>query len=207
MAESIKSIIFKQLEESPANSVFFLNDFAKLAPIETIRKVFTQARIRGLISRLCHGIYIKPMYSRFGEVPPPLELIAKKIAERDNVKIMPSGSTAANLLGLSTQIPMTVSYLTTGSSRSINIGNRTIVFKHAAPKNFAYQGTTIPLIVQALRELREENVTEETLSYISRYISKAKDKSILSQDLLLAPMWIQTILKLTIINNETLAKL
>lgn len=206
MCESIKSIIFKRLEESPPHSIFFLSDFVELGSLETIRKVFLQARLAGLVSHLSHGIYVRPMISRFGEVPPPLETVAKEIAKRDYVKIMPTGSTAANLLGLSTQIPMNVSYLTTGSSRKINIGNRFIQFKHAAPKNFAYKGTTIPLIVQALRELGEKNINEETLSSLALYIEKAKDKDSFVSDLILAPVWIQSIIKpLVTEKNEALA--
>ena len=206
MCESIKSIIFKRLEESPPHSIFFLSDFAELGSLETIRKVFLQARLAGLVSHLSHGIYVRPMISRFGEVPPPLETVAKEIAKRDYVKIMPTGSTAANLLGLSTQIPMNVSYLTTGSSRKINIGNRFIQFKHAAPKNFAYKGTTIPLIVQALRELGKKNINEETLSSLALYIEKAKDKDSFVSDLILAPVWIQSIIKpLVTERNEALA--
>ncbi|MDO5525514.1 MAG: DUF6088 family protein [Prevotella sp.] len=206
MYESIKSDIFKRLKESPPHSVFFLGDFAELGSLETIRKIFLQARLAGLVSHLSHGIYIKPMQSRFGEVPPPLETVAKEIAQRDYVKIMPTGSTAANILGLSTQIPMTVSYLTTGSSRTINIGNRFIRFKHAAPKNFAYKGTTIPLIVQALRDIGKEHINEETLSSLALYMNKAKDKKDFNHDLLLAPAWIQTIIKPLITEkNEALA--
>lgn len=79
MCESIKSIIFKRLEESPPHSIFFLSDFAELGSLETIRKVFLQARLVGLVSHLSHGIYVRPMISRFGEVPPPLETVARRL--------------------------------------------------------------------------------------------------------------------------------
>lgn len=194
-ADTIKSTIFKRLKESPDNTVFFLNDFSELGSTETVRKVMLQARLQGLISHLCHGIYLKPMRSRFGEIPPPLENIAEAIAERDHVKIMPTGSTAANILGLSTQVPMIVSYLTTGSSRSIPIGKRVIQFKHAAPRNFAYKGKTIPLIVQALKELGKANVNEHILSALSSYMEKAPDRDTYTSDILLAPAWIQAIVK------------
>lgn len=192
---TIKSKIFKRLKDSPENSVFFLSDFSELGSIETIRKVLFQARLQGLITNLCHGIYLKPLVSRFGEVPPPLETIAEAIAERDHVEIMPTGSTAANILGISTQVPMIVSYLTTGSSRKIPIKNRIIIFKHAAPRNFAYKGKTIPLIVQALKELGKANIDESTLSTLSAYIDKAKDCDTFATDILLAPQWIQAIVK------------
>lgn len=205
--DTIKSIIFARLEESPDNTVFFLNDFSELGSTETIRKVLLQARILGLITHLSHGIYIKPMQSRFGEVPPPLETIAEAIAERDHVEIMPTGSTATNILGLSTQVPMVVSYLTTGSSRSIPIGKRVIQFKHAAPRNFAYKGKTIPLIVQAFRDLGKPNINEQALSVLSSYMEKATDRNTFESDILLAPAWIQAKIKPLIkkYENETLA--
>lgn len=194
-ADTIKATIFKRLEESPGNTVFFLNDFSELGSLETVRKVMFQARLQGLITHLCHGIYLKPMRSRFGEVPPSLEKIAEAIAERDHVEIMPTGSTAANILGLSTQVPMIVSYLTTGSSRRIPIGKRVILFRHAAPRNFAYRGKTIPLIVQALKELGKANVNEHALSALSSYMGKAQDSDTFESDILLAPAWIQAIVK------------
>ena len=194
-ADTIKATIFKRLEESPGNTVFFLNDFSELGSLETVRKVMFQARLQGLITHLCHGIYLKPMRSRFGEVPPSLEKIAEAIAERDHVEIMPTGSTAANILGLSTQVPMIVSYLTTGSSRRIPIGKRVILFRHAAPRNFVYRGKTIPLIVQALKELGKANVNEHALSALSSYMGKAQDSDTFESDILLAPAWIQAIVK------------
>ncbi len=203
---NIKQTIFEYLKKSPEHSIFFLGDFAEYGSVETIRKILLQARMQGLVTHLSHGIYLKPMHSRFGEVPPPMEAVAKEIAERDHVEIMPTGSTAANILGLSTQVPMVVSFLTTGSSRTIKIGKRAIKFKHAAPRNFAYKGKTIPLIVQALKELGEANITEQTKSALSACITKANDSHTFSEDILLAPAWIQTIIKPIIkSNNEALA--
>lgn len=100
---------------------------------------------------------------------------------------MPTESTAANILGLSTQVPMVISFLTTGSSRTIKIGKRAIKFKYAAPRNFAYKGKTSPLIVQALKELGEANITEQTKSALSAYITKANDSHTFSEDILFAP--------------------
>ena len=138
MAQGIKTERLSIITESAEHSVFFINDFSKLGSVETIRKTLAEAVSMGLLEHLAHGIYAKPMNSRFGLVPIPLEIIAKEIASRDKVQIMPTGTTAANILGLSTQIPMVVTFLTTGSSRSINIGNRVLKFRHAAPRNFAF---------------------------------------------------------------------
>ena len=200
--KNIKTTILNRIERSPEHSIFFLNDFARITSLETVRKVLSQACDAGLLTHIAHGIYVKPMMSRFGEVPIPLEKIAEEIAARDHVQIMPTGSTAANMLGLSTQVTMTVSYITTGASREIKIGNRSIRFRRAAPRNFAYKGRTIPLIVQAFKELGKDNIRENELSAISRYMSMANDKETFTEDILLAPMWIQNLIKNTAVRRN-----
>ncbi len=199
--KSIISSIIERIEKSPEHTVFFLIDFSDIASVETVRKVFNRIRERNIVAHLAHGIYYKPKNSKFGEIPLPLELVAKAIARRDHVQILPSGATAANILGLSTQIPMTLSYLTTGTARDINIDNRTISYKRAAPKNFAYKGTTVPLIVQALKEIKKENIGEDDLSLLGKYVSNAPDKDVMCSDILLAPQWIQKIVKPMIVST------
>lgn len=191
----IKYVVFRTIEESPGHSVFFLSDFAEITSLETIRKVLSQACEANMLTRVAHGIYVKPMISRFGEVPVPVESVAQAIAQRDHAQIIPTGSSAANILGLSTQVPMVVSYITTGSSRTVNIGNRALKFRHAAPRNFAYKGSSVPLVVQAFKELGEENIGERELSVVSKFLSEAKDRNTQSSDILLAPMWIQNKLR------------
>ena len=122
-----------------------------------------------------------------------LKKIARKIAQRDRCEILPTGATAANIVGLSTQVPMNLSYITTGSTRAINVGDRKILFRHASPKNFAAKGNTIPLLVQALREIGEANISGAEYDAIKRFINKQQDPY-LQEDLLLAPVWIQRII-------------
>ena len=124
-----------------------------------------------------------------------MEVIAQEIADRDHVQIMPTGSTATNIVGLSTQVPMVTSFITTGSSRTIKIGNQIIKFRHAAPRNFAYKGKTIPLMVQALKEIEQTNIHNTELSAISQYMNRAKDKETFASDILIAPQWIRGILR------------
>ena len=193
--QQIKATIFRRIEEGTAHSVFFIGDFTEVGSAETVRKALKEASDMGMIEHIAHGIYAKPMISRFGKVPVPLETVAMEIAARDNVQILPTGLTAANILGVSTQIPLTVSFITTGSSRVINVGSRKIGFRHAAPRNFNYEGPTIPLIVQAFRELTEQNIRDQEISAVSKYLDKAPDKNILAKDILNAPMWIQNLIK------------
>ena len=198
--------VMSKIEESAENSIFFLTDFANEGAIETVRKVLGEACSEGKLSHIAHGIYVKPKKSSFGMVPPPMEQIALAIAERDHVKIMPTGATAANIIGLSTQIPMTFSYLTTGSTRNINIGNRVLKFKRAAPRNFAYHGTSIALVVQALKEIGKDNVNSKEKSAIYNFLLNSDDKQFHNEDALLAPQWIQAMIRPMINSMEAKPK-
>lgn len=191
---NIKYSVMKEIKESQPHSIFFINDYANLGATETIRKILHEATINGILEKAGHGIYVKPKVSRFGNIPVPLEKIAREIAQRDKCEILPTGSTAANLIGLSTQVPMNLSYITTGSTRTINIGNRKISFRHAAPKNFAAKGKVIPLLIQGLKEIGKDNVSATEYDAIKRFINKQEDLY-LQEDLLLCPVWIQQIIK------------
>lgn len=191
---NIKNSVLKIIDEAEPHSIFFISDFASLGSPETIRKILYEATLKGTLVKVCHGIYVKPKLSRFGIVPVSLEKIAKEIANRDKSQILPTGNTAANLIGLSPQVPMNLSYITTGSSRTIKIGNRKILFRHASPKNFAAKGHLIPLLVQGMKEVGEDNFTEEEFEAIKRFIHKNSDPYFF-EDSLLAPVWIQRILK------------
>lgn len=191
---NIKQSVMEKINESQPHSIFFISDYADMGSAETIRKILHEATIKGVLEKAGHGIYFKPKTSRFGNVPISLEKVAKEIALRDKCKILPTGSTAANLIGLSTQVPMNLSYITTGSTRVINIGDRKISFRHASPKNFAARGNTLPLLVQGMRELGEDNISINEYDAIRRFIDRQKDPY-LKEDLFLAPVWIQRIIK------------
>jgi hypothetical protein len=130
-----------------------------------------------------------------GVLLPTYEEIAQAIAKRDKARIVPAGAYAMNRLGLSTQVPMNVVYLTDGTPRKVLInGNRGILFKHVSPRNLAFQNQLALLINSALKEIGQENITEEDKSRIKALVLKEPKDSIL-QDLKLMPDWIASIIR------------
>lgn len=190
----IKHAVFKSIKDSQPHSIFFISDYINLGSAETIRKILHEATLWGILEKAGHGIYIKPKLTRFGSVPIPLEKIAREIADRDKCEILPTGSTAANLIGLSTQVPVNLSYITTGSTRTLKIGERKISFRHASPKNFAAKGRVMPLLIQGIREIGEDNLSGAEYEAIRQFIENQQDPY-LQEDLQLAPAWIQKIIK------------
>ncbi len=140
-----------------------------------------------------NSVYLKAEETRFGLVYPPVEAIAEAIVRRDNAQVIPTGATAQNILGLSTQVPMNAVFLTSGSARKIRLGGRTITFRRAVPRNFAVKGRYTSLIVQALKSIGERNMTEYDLASVQALIRRHPEPETIEGDLVVMPTWIRRI--------------
>lgn len=191
----------KRIEAMPEDSVLFRSDFPEYHS-EFVGETLTELTNEGVLVKLAQGIYAKPRMSRFGAVLPSVEKIVQAIAVRDNAKVLPSGMTALNALGLSTQVPMNYTYLTTGSQRTVKLTNRQVVLKRGVPKNFWYETRLIALLVQALKTLKQENVGQEELQTIRALIAKEPDKETLAKDVDKMPAWMKRLIKPMLKPNE-----
>ena len=196
--------VMSRIAQSNPGTLFFISDFADLNNDEMVGRILSQSEKLNKLVRLSPGIYFKPEHSRFGVIYPSTEKIVQAIATRDKAKILPTGSTAMNLLGLSTQVPMNAVYITDGSARVINIGKKKITFRRSVPKNFAYKGKIMPLLVQAFKSIGKENITEQHLQTIRSLFHEHPENETIQHDLQLAPLWIKKILIPIIIKPATL---
>lgn len=188
------STLRERIEAMPEDSVLFRSDFPEYHS-EFVGCTLVELTKEGVLVKLAQGIYAKPRMSRFGAVLPSVERIVQAIAVRDNAKVIPSGMTALNVLGLSTQVPMNYTYLTTGSERTINLTNQQVVLKRGVPKNFCYVTRLISLMVQALKALKQENIGQEEMQTIHALIAKEPDKEALAKDVDMMPAWMKRIVK------------
>ena len=193
-AERHNITLRERIEALPEDSVLFRSDFPEYHS-EFVGGTLAELTQEGLLVKLAQGIYAKPRRSRFGLVLPSVDKIVQAIAARDNAEVLPSGMTALNVLGLSTQVPMKYSYLTTGSERIIKLENQEIRLKRGVPKNFCYETKLIALLVQALKTLKQPNVGEEELQVIRSLISREPDRSALAKDVDMMPVWMKRIVK------------
>ena len=184
----------ERIEALPEDSVLFRTDFPEYHS-EFVGGTLAELTQEGMLVKLAQGVYAKPRISRFGLVLPSVDKIVQAIAARDNAEVLPSGMTALNVLGLSTQVPMKYSYLTTGSERIIKLENQEIKLKRGVPKNFCYETKLIALLVQALKTLKQQNVGEEELQVIRNLISREPDRSALAKDVDMMPVWMKWIVK------------
>lgn len=195
MQESIEIKILNRIKKAARGALFFTESFIVYGSTEAIKKALQRLTNSGKLMRVATGIYARPRKDPvIGVITPGIEDIAKAIAKRDRARIVPTGIYALNKLGLSTQVPLNIVYLTDGAARKIKVGKHTITFKKATPKNVAAVGETSGLAIQALRAIGKENVTAEEIEKIQKLLKEEKTTR-LQHDIRLAPGWIREIMK------------
>ncbi len=191
VSKKIENIFSK----SKQGKLFFVSDFLEYGNYDNVRKTLQRLVKKGVLIRISKGIYYYPKIDKIlGILYPTAEEIAKSIAKRDKAKIIPTGVYAQHLLGLSTQIPMNVVYLTDGSARKIKIGNQTIVFKKTSPKNLYFESKLSSLIIQSLKSLKKDNVNETIKQKLIDIIKQSEEVENIKKDMMNAPIWIQKIM-------------
>jgi hypothetical protein len=196
--QSVEYKIEKSIKARATGSLLFPDDFAGKGSADSIRKALLVLKDKGLIKSVAHGIYVRPkMNAYIGEVLPTAEEVAQAIAKRDKIRLVPTGAYSLHALGLSTQIPLKLVFLTDGAARTIKVGKRTIKLKKTTPKNLMAKGKISSLVIQALREIGKDKASPVELKQISNLLRK-EDPQLLKHDIKLAPEWIKQIMKLAI---------
>mgnify|MGYP000378974864 FL=1 len=190
----ISEKIKKRILDKGQGKLHCVADFYDLGNNRVVRQALIRLEKRGILERVKRGVYLLPeVDAEIGVLHPSLDDIAKTIAERDNVQILPTGALALNILGLSTQVPMNAVYVTTGASKIVRVGKRKITFRRVTPKYFAFKAKVSPLIVFALQEIKEKNVTEGIIEQLKKVLEKSNELELLQDDLKKYPAWIREI--------------
>ena len=194
MTESIESKILRRIVGKKKGWVFAPSHFHDLGNRAAVDQALSRLVRSGDIRRLARGLYDYPRkHPDFGDLPPSVERITAALAEKDNLKIQPSGAYAANLLGLSDQVPAKIVLLTDGSTRVVQVCNWHIKFKKTTPKNMATAGKISGLVFQALRFIGLESIDEIVIRKLNRL--PKKEKQILIADLRYAPAWMEKVIR------------
>ena len=202
---TIQEQIKQRIDEAEPGMVFFVNDFSEFDN-EYVSKILSTMEEFNVLERLARGIYYKPIITKYGNIYPSAEKIVRLIAKHENAEILPTGEYALNALGLSTQVPMKAVYFTTGSPRTINIGNKRIRLKRRVPGIYSYKSQLMPLLVLALKAKGKDNITPADTNRIEKIISDSTEKQQIKTDLSIAPVWIRKYLKPIIEKYEHLAR-
>lgn len=175
--------------------VFTPNHFKDLGSRNAIGSALKRYKQAGQIRQLARGLYDYPIVDpQLGPLQPTTDAIVKALTGRDAIRVQPTGAYAANLLGISTQVPMKIVFLTDGPSRMVQIGNRQITLKQTTPRNMATAGRVSGLVIQALRHFGKRNVDDLIITQLDRLLD-ADTRDQLMKDIHHAPAWIADIFR------------
>jgi predicted transcriptional regulator of viral defense system len=175
--------------------VFTPTDFLDLGSRHAVDKALSRMAAAGTIRRISRGLYDVPSrHPIVGIAGPSIDNFAKALAAKRGTRMQPTGAYAANLLGLSDQVPAKVVFLTDGRSRRVRLDKLDIVFRQTSPRNMATAGRISGLVIQALRYLGKTHVNDVTVARLNRNLS-AENKEQLIEDVNYAPAWIGRIIR------------
>lgn len=200
--ESVEKKIKRSILSRNQGFLLFPEDFEKFGSPEAVRLALHRLNKQSFIKRVTQGIYMRPKINEFiGELTPTAEEVASAIAKRDKIRIVPTGVYALNALGLSTQVPMKLVFLTDGAPREIKVGKRSIKLKKTTPKNLMAKGKYSSLVIQALKEIGKDKLTLDEERKIITLLKKENTKHLI-HDIQLAPVWIKKIMQKAIVSEE-----
>lgn len=164
-----------ELKKLPLGQPFTAALFSRYGTNANIRQILKRLVESGEIIKVSRGIFARTKQAPFvGVVMPSPQQITKLISQSTGEQIAPTGAEAANMMELSTQIPMRAVYLTTGHSRNIKIGNNEITLKHVSSKKLIKPGTKAGLVITAFWYLGKNNVTPKVIEKIKHKLSPSE---------------------------------
>jgi hypothetical protein len=188
-SKSIYSTILSRIYGSRVGSSFTPSDFLDLGSRRAVDLTLHRLIRRKILRRLARGLYEYPRrHPELGILSPDIQKVAKALAGKSRIRLQPAGAYAANLLGLSEQVPARVVFLTDGPSRIVKLGRQEIRFRRTTPRNMAAAGRLSGLLMQAFRHLGWQNVTPARMAHLKRTVPP-KERQKLLKDLPLAPAW------------------
>jgi hypothetical protein len=193
--QSIGKTILSRIYGHGKGWVLTPSDFSDIAEPKTIGVILGRLVSDGKIKRLARGLYFYPkMHASLGVLLPSVDEIAKAIAARDGIRLLPAGAYAANKLGLSEQVPAKVVFLSDGKPRKLSIGNLTIELRKTSPRYLALAGHESGVVIQALRHLGPANIDKRIVQKLAGSLP-AIVKQELVKKLSVAPGWMRPFLR------------
>jgi predicted transcriptional regulator of viral defense system len=194
--QTMRDHIVARIDRLGQGKAFSAKDFLDIGSRTTVDVALASLAKQGKIRRIRRGLYDMPKFNAAlgGKQSPDIDEAARAIARRQRWKIVPEGSWAANLLGLSTQVPSKIIYLTDGPNKEVPIGRRSIYLKHARPKAMAGLEGKFALVVQALRHLGKDAVGTREIDTLRGALSAAEKRKLV-KDTQFGVDWIYAVAK------------
>ena len=195
--ETVYTDILAAIAQKGRGRIFFAQEFYDRWPDSTVRFTLSRLAEDGQVVRLARGVFCYPRLSEHGTkmLLPDTDTIARAVALKTCVRIVPVGDQAAFLVGLTSLQLASSTYLTDGAPRRIRLANgRTIEFRHTSEMRiFAFVDRRMQLISAAVRAVGREGVRAQERETIRWQLAGVSDAAF-AADLPLCPGWVRDLL-------------
>ena len=185
---SLRQSIMEHANDLPEGTLLYPNAFLHLGGRAAVDQALSRLARSGWLNRVCQGVYVRPVVTRFGPRPPDVEKVIASLAALWGETIVPCGGAAANALGLTTQVPVRSVYLTSGPNRKLKLGELTVDLRHAPRWQLVAPHRSAGDAIRALAWLGPQEV-EESLEALGRKLS-AEELEELAASRAMMPAWV-----------------
>ena len=180
----LTELVLQRIEHYEDGTVLGISDFADITDSKTLYMILKRLTEKGKVAKVLRGVYMKPRYSKLlGEnIPPRIADIAEALARSYGWNIIPTGATALNMLGLSTQVPANYEFLSDGPYKTYEYDGTAIVFKHTNKNTELTQvSKKSALIIQALKAIGKDEIDNRVIRKIADSLSKEEKETMLQE--------------------------
>lgn len=194
MRQSIVKSVKNRIFGHGRGWVFSAYNFSDLGSDTGVRTALSRLQEEKIIRRVAQGIYDYPKtHEVLGLLSPSIDEIARVYGEKNGAKIQASGAYAANVLGLSEQVPGKVVFLTDGPTGKVKIKNLIVSFKKTTVRNMSAAGSREALAIQAMKFMGQDHIDEPMLRKIKKHLQQSTRKEF-DKNIQYAPRWIRVFL-------------
>ena len=160
--QRLSEAVLRYAQEQPEGAPVLAKGLLHLGSRAAVDQTLSRLVRRGALLRAGRGVYVLPVESRFGSRAPSVEKTVTALAAARGERVANSGAMAANVLGLTGQVPVRRVFLTSGPSRTLTLGRERIELRHAPPWQLALAGRRAGEAVRALAWLGRDRAGEAT---------------------------------------------
>lgn len=143
----------------PEGGLLSPKEFLHLGSRAAVDQTLSRLTREGQLLRVGRGTYARPVQSRFGTRPPSTQTVVQAIEAVSGELVVANGAAEANALGLTTQVPTREVFLTSGPSRKLRLGNRSVELKHASRWQLVLGKRPAGMAIRALSWLGPEQTS------------------------------------------------
>lgn len=196
MKTELKTLILQRIRDKDLKA-FSCYDFTDLAAYKAVSKSLERLEKSQEIKRIIPGIYCLNLFDDILNLPilPSIDDIVNCLARKHKWIICPTGNAALNIMGLSTQVPVSYSYLSSGPYKNYLIYDIPVSLKRTMARELIDYNYKTLLLIQCIKAIGKDNITEEEINILRNKLNPIDKRRALEETSILQ-VWIRKIVVL-----------